>query len=91
MRRIASWRKAIRFVIARSEATWQSRRTRPDNREVIGEIATAFPRLHPKGTSSRFALRAPRPLWGLAMTIRNPCMFGDAAQQPVTAKGAYSP
>ena len=48
-------------------------------------------RLHPKGTSSRFALRAPRPLWGLAMTIRNPCMFGDAAQQPVTAKGAYSP
>ena len=68
MRRIASWRKAIRFVIARSEATWQSRRTRPDNREVIGEIATAFPRLHPKGTSSRFALRAPRPLWGLAMT-----------------------
>ena len=67
MRRIASWRKAIRFVIARSEATWQSRRTRPDNREVIGEIATAFPRLHPKGTSSRFALRAPRPLWGLAM------------------------
>ena len=24
MRRIASWRKAIRFVIARSEATWQS-------------------------------------------------------------------
>ena len=44
-------------------------------------------RLHPKGTSSRFALRAPRPLWGLAMTIRNPCMFGDAAQQPVTAKG----
>ena len=67
MRRIASWRKAIRFVIARSEATWQSRRTRPDNREVIGEIATAFPRLHPKGTSSRFALRAPRPLRGLAM------------------------
>ena len=33
--------------------------------------------------------RLPRPLWGLAMTIRNPCMFGDAAQQPVTAKGAY--
>ena len=28
----------------------------------------AFPRLHPKGTSSRFALRAPRPRWGLAMT-----------------------
>ena len=31
-------------------------------------IGSAFPRLHPKGTSSRFALRAPRPLWGLAMT-----------------------
>ena len=29
---------------------------------------SAFPRLHPKGTSSRCALRAPRPLWGLAMT-----------------------
>ena len=25
-------------------------------------------KLHPKGTSSRFALRAPRPRWGLAMT-----------------------
>ena len=50
--------------------TWQSRSTRPDHRKAIGENATAFPRLHPKGTSSRFALRAPRPRWGLAMTIR---------------------
>ena len=48
--------------------TWQSRSTRPDHRKAIGENATAFPRLHPKGTSSRFALRAPRPLRGLAMT-----------------------
>ena len=40
--------------------TWQSRSTRPDYRKAIGENATAFPRLHPKGTSSRFALRAPR-------------------------------
>ena len=48
--------------------TWQSRSTRPDHRKAIGENATAFPRLHPKGTSSRFALRAPRPRWGLAMT-----------------------
>ena len=40
--------------------TWQSRSTRPDHRKAIGENATAFPRLHPKGTSSRFALRAPR-------------------------------
>ena len=31
-------------------------------------IGSAFPRLHPKGTSSRFALRVPRPLRGLAMT-----------------------
>ena len=36
--------------------------------ESSGENVTAFPRLHPKGTSSRFALRAPRPRWGLAMT-----------------------
>ena len=40
--------------------TWQSRSTRPDYRKAIGENAAAFPRLHPKGTSSRFALRAPR-------------------------------
>ena len=40
--------------------TWQSRSTRPDHRKAIGENATAFPRLHPKGTSSRFALRALR-------------------------------
>ena len=38
--------------------------------ESSGENVTAFPRLHPKGTSSRFALRAPRPLRGLAMTTR---------------------
>ena len=50
--------------------TWQSRSTRPDHRKAIGENATAFPRLHPKGTSSRFALRAPRPLRGLAMIIQ---------------------
>ena len=30
--------------------------------------ASAFPRLHPKGTSSRFALRAPRARSALAMT-----------------------
>ena len=48
--------------------TWQSRSIRLNRGKAIGEIATAFPRLHPKGTSSRFALRAPRPRWGLAMT-----------------------
>ena len=42
----------------------------PNHRKTIGEIAADFPRLHPKGTSSRFALRAPRPLRGLAMTTR---------------------
>ena len=48
--------------------TWQSR-------EGSCVFADSFPmmrpgtaRLHPKGTSSRFALRAPRPRWGLAMT-----------------------
>ena len=49
--------------------TWQSRSIRLNRGKAIDEIATAFPRLHPKGTSSRFALRAPRPRWGLlAMT-----------------------
>ena len=51
------------FQICHCEAPkgpWQSRSIRSDNRRAIGEIVTAFPRLHPKGTSSRFALRAPR-------------------------------
>ena len=48
--------------------TWQSRSTRLDHRGTFGENVTACTRLHPKGTSSRCALRAPRPLWGLAMT-----------------------
>ena len=62
------WRKAPRFVIARRpEADVAISRHMPNNRKTIGEIAAAFPRLHPKGTSSRFALRAPRPLRGLAM------------------------
>ena len=81
-----------RFVIARRpQADVAISQYHVGYHESSGENVTAFPRLHPKGTFSRFALRAPRPLWGLAMTIRNPCMFGDAAQQPVTAKGAYSP
>ena len=66
-------------VIARSEATRQSRSTRYDNRKTIGESVTAFPRLHPKGTSSRFALRAPRPLRGLAMTRREACRIRRGA------------
>ncbi len=46
-----------KFVIQRSEATWESRSTMLDRGKAIGETVTAFPRL-------------PRPLWGLAMTIR---------------------
>ena len=63
------WRKPPRFVIVRRpQADVAISRHMPNNRKTIGEIAAAFPRLHPKGTSSRFALRAPRPLRGLAMT-----------------------
>ena len=42
-------------------------------------------RLHPKGTSSRFALRAPRPLRGLAMTSWGRLPF---YRQPVPAVSA---
>ena len=34
---------APKFVIARSEATWQSRSTESDHRKTIGEIVTAVP------------------------------------------------
>ena len=61
-----------RLVIARSEATWQSRSTRPDPRKTIGEIVTAFPRL-------------PRPLRGLAMTSRGRLPF---YRHPVPAVSA---
>ena len=46
-------------------------------------------KLHPKGTSSRFALRAPRPLWGLAMTNlwRSPS-YRQPALAVSTAPGA---
>ena len=81
------WRKAPRFVIARRpEADVAISRHMPNNRKTIGEIAAAFPRLHPKGTSSRFALRAPRPLRGLAMTIQASAVVH---QRPSTVE--YSP
>ena len=38
-------------------------------RRCLSHSGSAFPRLHPKGTSSRFALRAPRAQSALAMTI----------------------
>ena len=76
--------------------TWQSRSIRLNRGKAIGEIATAFPRLHPKGTSSRFALRAPRPRWGLAMTIRGLLPFyrqtalaGRAARGPAVRSPVY--
>ena len=76
--------------------TWQSRSIRLNRGKAIGEIATAFPRLHPKGTSSRFALRAPRPRWGLAMTIRGLLPFyrqtalaGRAAPGPAVRSPVY--
>ena len=72
--------------------TWQSRSIRLNRGKAIGEIATAFPRLHPKGTSSRFALRAPRPRWGLAMTnlgaLRHRSNAADTASSPANGRGA---
>ena len=37
-------RRGSRIVIPRSEATWESRSTRPHRGKAIGENATAFPR-----------------------------------------------
>ena len=55
-----------KFVIQRSEATWESRSTMLDRGKAIGETVTAFPRL-------------PRRLRLLAMTIRGGrCRFGDS-------------
>ena len=68
--------------------TWQSRSIRLNRGKAIGEIATAFPRLHPKGTSSRFALRAPRPRWGLAMTIRGYYRFTVKLHRPAAQRRA---
>ena len=49
-------------------------------RRCLSHSGSAFPRLHPKGTSSRFALRAPRARSALAMTNPGPSSF---YQQPV--------
>ena len=59
--------------------------------ESSGENVTAFPRLHPKGTSSRFALRAPRPLWGLAMTNLEALRQIICAARFASAQGARYP
>ena len=47
---------------------WQSREGSCDFADGFPTFRSGTARLHPKGTSSRFALRAPRPRWGLAMT-----------------------
>ena len=49
-----------RCVIARSEATWQSREGSYDFADSFPTMQPDPARLHPKGTSSRCALRAPR-------------------------------
>ena len=77
--------------------TWQSRSTRLDHRGTFGENVTACTRLHPKGTSSRCALRAPRPLWGLAMTnlwrspsYRQPALAVSTAPGPAVPSPAMA-
>ena len=60
MRCIASGARAPRFVIAEGgRRPTRHPRHMPNHRKTIGEIAAAFPRLHPRGTSSR--LRSGRP------------------------------
>ena len=60
-------------------------------------IGNAFPRLHPKGTSSRFALRAPRPLLGLAMTRQGGAAMGtvrhteSAVLLPLRGRAGHAP
>ena len=63
MRRIASMAQGYQICHCeeRSDVAISQNPT-GHNREVIGEIATAFPILHPKGTSSRFALEHTGPL-----------------------------
>ena len=60
-------RQVLPVCMALAERRYRRNRCIPFYRQLV-RIGGAFPRLHPKGTSSRFALRAPRPLRGLAMT-----------------------
>ena len=68
MRRIASMVQGYQICHCEERSDVAISQNPTGQQESPGENVTAFPRLHPKGTSSRFALRAPRPLWGLAMT-----------------------
>ena len=76
-------RRGSRIVIPRSEATWESRSTRPHRGKAIGKIATAFPRL-PRAQSAlamtnllalRHRIRAAKPTACKALNPRK----GDAA------------
>ena len=76
-------RRGSRIVIPRSEATWESRRTRPHRGKAIGKIATACPRL-PRAQSAlamtnllalRHRIRAAKPTACKALNPRK----GDAA------------
>ena len=71
-------RRGSRIVIPRSEATWESRSTRPHRGKAIGKIATAFPRL-PRAQSAlamtnllalRHRIRAAKPTACKALTTR---------------------
>ena len=71
-------RRGSRIVIPRSEATWESRRTRPHRGKAIGKIATACPRL-PRAQSAlamtnllalRHRIRAAKPTACKAVTDR---------------------
>ena len=57
--------------------------------EGSGEIATASPRLHPKGTSSRFALRAPR-CFAPCNDTSGWCGCGNGAQRRIGTAFAAS-
>ena len=76
-------RRGSRIVIPRSEATWESRSTRPHRGKAIGKIATACPRL-PRAQSAlamtnllalRHRIRAAKPTACKALNPRK----GDAA------------
>ena len=71
-------RRGSRIVIPRSEATWESRSTRPHRGKAIGKIATACPRL-PRAQSAlamtnllalRHRIRAAKPTACKALTER---------------------
>ena len=77
------WHKTFKLLIPRSEATWESRSTRPHRGKAIGKIATACPRL-PRAQSAlamtnllalRHRIRAAKPTACKALNPRK----GDAA------------